>query len=131
MNQTHHKKHILVIDRQTSWCEFSTQVLHDAGYSVEQSGDYQQPSPSNSMPDLVLLGCMQVGPTEQQLITSLLEKHCHLLVLGVSISKTIMRSLYLQGVDDIVDKPYSPKTLVSIVNQALDHIALHENFALR
>jgi len=34
-----------------------------------------------------------------------------------------MRSLFLQGVDDIVDKPHDPADVVNFVNQALESTA--------
>lgn len=126
MIQIHDIKHILVIDHQSSWRELSMRTLKDEGYSVEGSSNYLDHSLRQTNPDLIILGCARVGSEELQFITQLLlEKH-HLLVLSAYLPKSVMRSLFMQGVDDIVDKPYSPNALVQIVREVLDTIAQHE-----
>ena len=101
-------------------------TLKDEGYSVEGSSNYLDHSLRQTNPDLIILGCARVGSEELQFIKQLLlEKH-HLLVLSAYLPKSVMRSLFMQGVDDIVDKPYSSNALVQIVREVLDTIAQHE-----
>ncbi len=69
--------------------------------------------------DLVVLGCTHIGEEEQRLIQLVLDRKQHLMVLSTSLSLKIMRSLFLLGVDDIIDKPYNPDSLVRLVNDVL------------
>jgi DNA-binding response OmpR family regulator len=127
MTRSYSNKRILVIDHQPNWRELSTYALREAGFSVQDCENYSSPSLQNDDSDLIILGCAQVGPEEQRLIAQLLKDKHHILVLSAYLPKSIMRSLYMQGVDDIVDKPYSPATLVNIVQQLSDNIALHQD----
>jgi len=126
MTQPYSNKRVLVIDHQPYWRKLSIYALKEAGFSVQDCENYHSPSLQNDDSDLIILGCAQVGPEEQQLIAQLLKAKHHLLVLSAYLPKSIMRSLYMQGVDDIVDKPYNPATLVNIVQQVFDNIALHQ-----
>lgn len=126
MIQVSNIKHILVIDHQSSWRELSTQALRNAGFSVEEWSSYSDPPFLQMYPDLIILGCARVGSEEQRLITQLLKENHHLLVLSAHLPKSVMRALYMQGVHDIVDKPYSSNLLVKIVREAfatITHIA--------
>ncbi|HZR38905.1 MAG TPA: hypothetical protein VFB12_02230 [Ktedonobacteraceae bacterium] len=120
--------HILVIDHQAYWRQFSTDALSAAGYSVETLDTYtylpprEKTSAEKKMPDLVVLGCARVGPEEQELIALALTNRYHLLVLCSFLPWQEMRALFLQGVDDVVDKPYTSKYLVRIVKDAMEHV---------
>lgn len=117
-------KRILLIDYQPYWREISTQALKSIGFSVYTLETYNYSPPQDCLhgekPDLVVLGCAHIGPEEQQLITRILAHKYHILVLCDFLPWQVMRSLFLQGVDDITDKPYDPAYLVSIVNQTLE-----------
>ena len=117
-------KRILLIDHQLDWREASAHALRSVGFIVYTLDTYNYQASQDCLkgeePDLVVLGCVCVGPEEQRLITQILACKHHLLVLCVSLPWRVMRSLFLQGVDDIVDKPYNPAYLVDIVNQTLE-----------
>jgi len=123
MKQCSKHKRILIIDHQAYWRELSTQALEDVGFYVRTLATYNQAPLQDCLKgeklDLVVLGCTRVGDEEQRLIAQVLSRRQHLLVLCVSLSLQIMRSLFLLGVDDIEDKPYNPERLITIVNQAL------------
>lgn len=128
--QLHDNKHILVIDHQHSWRELSLHALRKAGFSVEGSSNYHDYSLWQADSDLIILGCAQVGTEEQQLISQILKGKRHLLVLSAYLPKSVMRALYMQGVYDIVDKPYSSNALVNIVREVFDTIAQHLDHTL-
>src|SRR2546428_10040378 len=105
-------KRILLIDHQLDWREASAHALKSVGFIVCTLDTYNYQASQDCLkgeePDLVVLGCVCVGPEEQRLITQILACKHHLLVLCVSLPWRVMRSLFLQGVDDVVDKPYDP-----------------------
>jgi DNA-binding response OmpR family regulator len=121
---------ILVIDLQPYWRQLSTLALREAGFFVKDCEDYHSALPQKDDIDLFILSCAKVGPDEQRLITLLLQEKYHLLVLSAYLPQSVMRSLYLQGVDDIADKPYDPVILVNLVQQVLDKIAPSEDMHL-
>ncbi len=89
-------------------------------YSQEEGGN--RDLPLQRRPDLTIVGCTQVGPEEQTLIEHLLTAQHHLLVVCTFLPRQVMRSLFLQGVDDVADKPYTSNNLVAIVQDALQSI---------
>jgi hypothetical protein len=70
-------------------------------------------------PDLVVLGCATVGPSEKELIARIQHLHYPLLVLCTILSGELIRSLFLQKVDDIAEKPYHPDQLIQTVCRAI------------
>ena len=90
---------------------------------MEDCEDYRSALLQRHEGDLVILSCANVGEDEQRLITQLLKERSHLLVLSSYLPNSVMRSLYLQGVDDITDKPYDSATLITLVEQLLQKIA--------
>lgn len=119
-----HSTRILVIGSQPYWRHISTQSLREAGFLVEEYDDYCMRFPKENI-DLILLGCINVGCAELQLITHLLQEKHHLLVLSSYLSPSTMRLLYLQGVDEVVNQPYNSAVLVDLVQQVLGKVALH------
>ena len=116
-------KRILLIDYQQYWREISTRALRSRGFLVCPLDTYNYVLPHNCFhgenPDLVVLGCTQIGDEEEHLITQILAHKHHLLVLCAFLSSKVTRALFLRGVDDIVDKPYDPEYLITIVNEVL------------
>lgn len=125
-------KRILLIDHQLDWREAAAHALRSVDFIVCTLDTYNYLLPQDCLkgeePDLVVLGCICVGPEEQRLITQILACKHHLLVLCVSLPWKVMRSLFLQGVDDIVDKPYDPTSLVNFVNEALESTASRNSY---
>ena len=119
------KKRILLIDQQSYWREISTKALTERGFNVSTLDTYDYAPFWKGMegdkPDLVVLGCARIRPQEEQVITNVLTDKRRLLVLCTSLSWRMMRHLFLQGVDDIVDKPYNPRQLVQIVSDAFEN----------
>ena len=117
-------KRILLIDRQLHWREVFAHALKSAGFIVCTLDTYNYILPEDCLkgenPDLVVLDCVRIRPEEERLITQVLAHKHHLLVLCASLPWQVMRSLFLQGVDDIVDKPYDPADVVNFVNQTLE-----------
>ena len=120
----YYSKRILLIDRQLYWREISAHALKSVGFIVCTLDTYNYLLPQDCLkgedPDLVVLGCVRIGGEEQRLIAQILARKHHLLVLCASLPWQVMRSLFLQGVDDIVDKPHDPADVVNFVNQALE-----------
>ena len=130
MTHLNRSPRILVIDHHLFWRQLSTRALSGAGYVVEDCEDYRSALLQKDKSDLVILSCANVGDDEQRLITQLLKERAHLLVLSSYLSRSVMRSLYLQGVDDITDKPYDPVSLVTLVEQLLQKIASNNTLQL-
>ena len=124
MKPYYNGKRILLIDHQLYWRQLSAQALTSAGFIVCTLDTYNYSPPHDCLkgedPNLVVLGCVHVGSEEQRLIAQILSHKHHLLVLCVSLPWQVMRSLFLQGVDDIVDKPHDPADVVNFVNQTLE-----------
>jgi hypothetical protein len=78
------------------------------------------------MPDLVVLNCLSIGNEEDQLITHLLMRNHHLLVVATFLPMEVMRRLFLLGVDDVTDRPCNPQHLIAILQQTLKSISWHE-----
>lgn len=91
-------------------------ALHD---KEEQGGNRAVPLQT---PDLIIVGCTRVDKEERTLIEQLLVAQYHLLVVSTFLPGQVMRSLFLQGVDDVVDKPYTSTSLVAIVQDTLQSI---------
>ena len=117
-------KHILLIDHQPYWREISTKALISSGFVVNTLDSYnylpEEGSLENESPDLVVLGCSRIRQEEQKLIYDVLARDHHLLVFCTFLSCETTRNLFLQGVDDIVNKPYNPTSLVKIVHETLE-----------
>jgi DNA-binding response OmpR family regulator len=99
-------------------------------YDEEQgqsSGADALPSPTHSQPkpDLIILGCVQVGKEEQVLIERFLAAGYHLLVVSTFLSRQEMRALFLEGVSDVANKPYNANNLVVMVKVTLQSILAH------
>lgn len=123
MNPDSNGKRILLIDHQSYWRKISVDALKKFGFTVDAYETYNylpsQKRVEDKHHDLIVLGCAHIGKEEQQFIDNVLACKHHLLVLCTSLSWQTMRMLFLQGVDDIQDKPYNPANLVKIVNQVL------------
>jgi len=128
----YNSRRILLIDRQLYWREAFAHALRSAGFIVCTLDTYNYVLPQDCLkgeePDLVVLGCVLIRPEEQMLITQILARKHHLLVLSVTLPWHIMRSLFLQGVDDVVDKPHNPATIVDFVNQMLESTVTFNSF---
>ena len=116
-------KCILLIIDQPSWRETARAELKSAGFVVCTLDSDNQVLLDDCLrdnnPDLIVLGCTFVGSKEQRLIARVLALKYHLLVLCASLSRQVMRKLFIQGVDDIVDKPYDAASLVKVVDQVM------------
>jgi len=125
-------KRILLIDRQLYWREAFAHALRTAGFTVCTLDTYNYVLPQDCLkgeePDLIVLGCVRIRPEEQMVISQILARKHHLLVLSVTLPWHVMRSLFLQGVDDIVDKPHNPATVVDFVNQVLESTVTFNSF---
>ncbi len=119
----HDSKRILLIDYQQHWQESAASALSSVGFSVCTLDTYNYVLSLNCLdgenPDLVVLGCNQIGPEEEELISKILAHKHHLLVLCAFLPWQVMRSLFLRGVDDIADKPYDPDYMIVLVTVLL------------
>jgi DNA-binding NtrC family response regulator len=117
---------LLIIDCQTYWHTFAANVLQVAGYDVQTLESYEDVLPEVEKRrtfNLVILGCSNVAVSERLLITHLLAQHLHLIVLANTLTSTMIRALFLQGVDDAVEKTHDGAYLLSCIDQALERIA--------
>lgn len=116
-------KRILLIDQQQCWREIAASTLRSAGFFVCTFDSYNyaffQECLQGVNPDLVVLGCTQIRSEEERLIAQILAHKHHLLVLCTFLPWPVMRSLFLQGVDDVVDKPDDPAYLINFVHIVL------------
>jgi DNA-binding response OmpR family regulator len=131
VQQTNHA-HLLIIDRQDYWRDFSRYTLEAAGYTVGVLNTYETFSTmwvvQGRTPDLIILGCMQIGKEEEQFIQELIAHNYHLLVLCTSLAWEVMRTLFRAGVDDATDKPYDPERLVAIVKETIQSISPQNSY---
>lgn len=117
---------LLIIDHQTYWSTFAANILQIAGYHVHTLESYEDVLPElekGQTFNLVILGCADVGVPERRLITRLLGQDLHLIVLANTLTSAMIRALFLQGVDDAVEKTYDGAHLLSYVDQAIERIA--------
>jgi DNA-binding response OmpR family regulator len=125
-------KRVLIIDVLDYWRQLSVKALEKAGFSAHTLSSYDYPPSASQtqeeIPDLVILGCAHISPEEKQLIKRVLKREQRLLVLSTSLSTKVMRTLFLAGVDDVVNKPYDPDRLVSIVEQALQSTSVLNSY---
>ncbi len=125
-------KGILLIDYQRYWREIAARALRSADFLVCPVDSYNYYLALECLqwenPDLVVLGCTRIGLEEQSLITQVLAHKHHLLVICAFLPWQVMRSLFVQGVDDIVDKTYDPAHLIDIVNKTLASIVPRNSY---
>jgi DNA-binding NtrC family response regulator len=117
---------IIVIDKQQQWRNLSLQALQTAGYKVTIWDCYDCDLPPwnerDDNPALVILGCSTIGPDEHALIGHILHYKYHLVVISTSLPDTVMRSIFLLGAKDVIDKSYDPEWLVHTVETVLKDI---------
>ena len=124
MNAPGGRKRILLIDPQDFWRAPAVQALEAAGFSVCQAREYNPSSgQGKGSPDLVVLGCANVGAREQRWIQAIVTRHWPLLVLSASLPWEVMRAVFVAGADDVTEKPYDPENLVTVVDETLKTIA--------
>lgn len=125
-------KRVLIIDREQSfWRNDSAEALAGAGFEVRVLDQYEYPPPDqppDEKPDLVVLGCSGIKHDERELIRKILSDHRHLLVFSITLPWTIMRSIFLAGADDVVNKPYDPSKLVDFVNDVFASMTPRDNY---
>lgn len=117
---------LLIIDRYTYWLTFAANTLRMAGHRVYTLESYEDVLPElerRQTFNLVILGCANVAAAERRLITHLLTQRLHLVVLANTLTSETIRTLFLQGVDDVVEKTYDSARLLSYVDQVMQRIA--------
>jgi len=118
------EKRIVLIDLHRYWRETLAHALYSAGFNVCTLDSYhyflRRECLGDEEPDLVVLSCVRVRREEEQVIAQILSCKHHLLVLGVSLPWQVMRSLFLLGVDDIVEKPSESAAVIHLVNDVLE-----------
>jgi len=120
---------LLIIDHQAYWHTFAANTLQVAGYHVQTLESYEDVAlelEKGQSFNLVILGCADVALPERLLITQLLTQHLHLIVLANKLTSPMIRALFLQGVDDAVEKTHDSAHLLSYVDQAVERIAWRE-----
>jgi DNA-binding NtrC family response regulator len=120
---------LLVIDHQTYWHTFAANALQVTGYHVQTLQSYEDVLPElekGQVFNLVILGCTNVDVPERLLIAHLLRRHLHLIVLANVLTSAMIRTLFLQGVEDVVEKTHDGTHLLFYVDQAIERIASRE-----
>jgi hypothetical protein len=77
---------------------------------------------------LVVFGCARIGQEETEIIDRILSDRHPLLVLSVSLPWGVMRSLFLSGVNDVVEKTFDPDRLVEIVLEAIRNTTPRDSY---
>ena len=121
-------KHILIIDKTPHWRKFSEDALAEKGYAIHLQSEYCYPPSLDSRqePALVILGCATVGPEELELIKKIVAYKHHLMVFCTALPRDVMRVVFLEGVDDVVDRQYNVDDFVENIEQVLRNIE-HRN----
>jgi DNA-binding NtrC family response regulator len=115
---------LLVID-QKGGRELYAAALQFAGFLVSACDTEHALSlltESATRQALVILSCPYMGVAEMQLVKQILSYCDHLLVLCELLPITVMRKLFLWGVDDVTDQPQNPADLANIVKNLLDSL---------
>lgn len=120
---------LLIIDHQVYWHTFAANTLQSAGYHVQTLESYDDVAlklEEGQRFNLVILGCADVAMPERLLITQILTQRLHLIVLANKLTSAMIRALFLQGVDDAVEKTHDSAHLLFYVDQAVERIAWRE-----
>lgn len=131
MNDGFDSRHILIIDQQGRWRKMSSKSLENAGHTVDTISDYAEAIDLDlrpALPDLTILGCPIIGYEENELIARLLETGHNLVVLCSSLPQHLMRTLFLAGAEDVVDKPQQAEHIVTVVNEALENLTQNDSY---
>ena len=125
-------KQVLIIDKQSFWRDKARKALIGKGYRVQTCNNYDY-DPSHGYfpegpPDLVILGCPNLKYEERALIDKVLADHRHLVVFCSSLPWGDMRTLFMAGADDVVDKPYDSARVVTIVEEAFANMGNSNSF---
>jgi DNA-binding response OmpR family regulator len=120
MRYSFKNKRILIIDRQKYWREMAADTLAGANSQIAllDNYDYRDKAsyfPEAKAPDLVILGCVQIGDEERELIHRVLADGLHLMIFSTLLPWEEMRHLFHEGADDVTDKTYDQKRLINAV----------------
>jgi DNA-binding response OmpR family regulator len=120
-------KRVLIIDRQSFWRERARKALIGTGYNVEVLDNYEY-EPNHSYfregpPELIILSCPKLKHDERELIDKVLADRRHLVVFCSSLPWGDMRTLFMAGADDVVDKPYDSARVVTIIEEAFANMS--------
>lgn len=118
-------KRILVIDRQKYWREMVADTLAEADSQVTLLNDYDYDTEATyfaggKAPDLVIMGCVRIGPEERELIHRILADGLHLMVFSTLLPAAEMRDLFREGAEDVTDKTYDQERLVNAVEEVFN-----------
>jgi DNA-binding response OmpR family regulator len=117
---------IVLIDRQDYWRGQAAAALSDAGLSVLVTHSYDAAleglGRDGTRPDLVILGCSEVGPDESHLVDVLVRQQLPVLVLSTELTFQAVQALFSAGVSSVERKPFDMPQLVGIVRLALSRL---------
>ncbi len=77
---------------------------------------------------LVVLNCSSIGRIEEYLIKQFLACHSHMMVLCDNLSISMVRTLFLKGVDDVTNQPRSPIELAHQIDAVLVNIVPRNSY---
>lgn len=121
------QKSILIIDRQNSWREAAATALRSSGYMVYTQDKYDSEFIIDS-PDLIIFGCVRIRSAERRFIKKLMVNKLHLLVLSSSLPWSLVRPLFLDGVEDVTEKPYQKDRILKAVEEVFDNMSPKDAF---
>jgi DNA-binding NtrC family response regulator len=117
---------VLVVDQQDQWRELAATALRTAHFCVRSLATYDvriiQQDLSGGPVDLVVLGCARIDAGEVHVTSWLADRQQGVLVLCGSLLPQMMRSAFLAGALDVVDKPYSERGIVDAVSETLERV---------
>jgi DNA-binding NtrC family response regulator len=123
---------LAVVDRHDTWREFAVAALAAADAEARGFDDYSQlrdwDAAAHRDLDLVIFGCARIGQDEIEIIDRILSDRHPLLVLCLSLPWGVMRSLFLSGVNDVVEKTFDPDRLVEIVLEAIRNTTPRDSY---
>ena len=121
------RQHILLVDNERAWLEFSKKTLEEAGYSVRTASSPTEVKELFSKPgrafDLIFVDLRYAegdGGLLGQLARSGLADRCIIVLFPTQMTPLQMVEFFRMGVvQDCVDKQYDKERLLSLVKEQL------------
>ena len=108
---------IALVDHQRYWIDQMSPALQAEGFAVYGFLDYDAFLAHQSSFDWMFLGCAHIGSAEWTFIREMLNRNVPIIVMAAHYTWTDERQLFLEGVCDVANKPYTHSAFLRIVHE--------------